>query len=52
MADDERTFWSTFEEARDEVQKWETWKRTETVDIYVESAGSQQQDEDLLNVDE
>ena len=37
MSDDERAFWAAFEQAKQEVEKWPSWKQSEVVDIYSES---------------
>jgi hypothetical protein len=37
MADESRNFWTMFEEAKQEVQKWPEWKREIQVGIYSET---------------
>lgn len=34
MADDNQNFWTMFEEAKQEVQKWPGWKKEIQVGIY------------------
>lgn len=36
MADDNRDFWTMFEKAKQEVQKWPEWKQEIQVGIYSE----------------
>ena len=37
MADDNQNFWTMFEEAKQEVQKWPGWKQEIQVGIYSET---------------
>lgn len=37
MADDSRTFWAVFEEAKQEMKNWPEWKKEIQVGIYSET---------------